>query len=408
MSSNSNNTNINKLRANEIYNALSNRSNKIKEERDTNLNQISSNLKSSARFLESSQRSRASNKMNTEGLAYKTPTSEMNNFNYFRPGEKSSDSYGKKSYMEKTSSSINFSKSMIKSVKSTKRMGSKGSKLHSSRDIYRGAFNYKAKSTPFDKNILLEARHIGDYYLSTASSTKNRTNRDNNLNTSKQSKPGSFSFIRATEHDFDKDKPLEKDKSASVLYNKNKEHAIITELLQNQSYNTDSKKISPIKKLTNKTTKTHNTKRSMNSKYSNNYSERLTIEDFRNSKQEDDDNKNITNLNNTSYIGDSSFPSEKFADALVSIMDCLDPTFERLSIKERMEKFIISIENTRRNIRLGALVALYIIKQKKMDDGELDEVILQAIFSGLKNYESQEELFLIACLELLSNDINNF
>jgi len=43
-----------------------------------------------------------------------------------------------------------------------------------------------------------------------------------------------------------------------------------------------------------------------------------------------------------------------------------------------------------------------------MDDGELDEVILQAIFSGLKNYESQEELFLIACLELLSNDINNF
>jgi len=151
MSSNSNNTNINKLRANEIYNALSNRSNKIKEERDTNLNQISSNLKSSARFLESSQRSRASNKMNTEGLAYKTPTSEMNNFNYFRPGEKSSDSYGKKSYMEKTSSSINFSKSMIKSVKSTKRMGSKGSKLHSSRDIYRGAFNYKAKSTPFEK-----------------------------------------------------------------------------------------------------------------------------------------------------------------------------------------------------------------------------------------------------------------
>ena len=136
----------------------------------------------------------------------------------------------------------------------------------------------------------------------------------------------------------------------------------------------------------------------------------MTIEDFRNSKG----NFEAIENNNTSYIGDSSEPLEKFANALTNLMDCLDPTFERLSLNEKIEKLTSSIDNPKRVQRLGGLVALYIVKQKLLLENEMDkkmksqydELILDKIFAGLRKYEMQEELFLLASLELLSNIFN--
>lgn len=109
-----------------------------------------------------------------------------------------------------------------------------------------------------------------------------------------------------------------------------------------------------------------------------------------------DDNHKLTI--NLSYMGEN--PREKFLEALENVMTYLDPIFENLSIEERVEKFLISAEDSKRAVRLGSVVALYIMIRKFQMEDNLRLLILEKTISLMQNYESQEELFLVACLEI--------
>jgi hypothetical protein len=113
----------------------------------------------------------------------------------------------------------------------------------------------------------------------------------------------------------------------------------------------------------------------------------------------DDDNNNRLTIN-LSYVGD--YPQEKFVESLENVLLYLDPIFDRLTLSERVEKFIECTDDPKRGVKLGAVVALYIILRKFHIDDEYKLLILEKTLSLLQNYESQEELFLIALLEICS------
>jgi hypothetical protein len=111
-------------------------------------------------------------------------------------------------------------------------------------------------------------------------------------------------------------------------------------------------------------------------------------------------NDNNTKLTiNLSYSGEN--PGEKFLDALEAVMAILDPIFERCQLDEKIERFIEIVDDHRRNIRLGSLVALYLICKKYDLDDNYKNLIVEKTILLVQNYEVQEELFLVACLELL-------
>lgn len=125
-------------------------------------------------------------------------------------------------------------------------------------------------------------------------------------------------------------------------------------------------------------------------------------EDFRKSGDSkiymDDNNTKLTI--NLSYTGEN--PCEKYLDSLEAIMAILDPIFERCQINEKIERFMEIVDDHRRNIRLGSLVALYLICKKYEFDESYKNLIVEKIVLLIQNYEIQEELFLVACLEILS------
>lgn len=124
-------------------------------------------------------------------------------------------------------------------------------------------------------------------------------------------------------------------------------------------------------------------------------------EEFRKSADDriymDDNNTKLTI--NLSYSGEN--PAEKFLDALEAVMAILDPIFERCQINEKIERFIEIVDDHRRNIRLGSLVAIYMICKKYELDDTYKMLIVEKIVMLIQNYEIQEELFLVACLEIL-------
>lgn len=113
-----------------------------------------------------------------------------------------------------------------------------------------------------------------------------------------------------------------------------------------------------------------------------------------------DDDQNTKVTINLSYVGEN--PYDRYVEALESLMALLDPIFERLTLYERVEKIIENLDDQRRSVRLGAMVALYIILKKYEMDDNYRLLILEKSMQLLQNYESHEELFLVACLEILS------
>lgn len=117
---------------------------------------------------------------------------------------------------------------------------------------------------------------------------------------------------------------------------------------------------------------------------------------------------------NFSYLGEN--PIDRFLEALEHIMTTLDPIFGRLSFTEQLEKFIENTEDHRRSLRLGSLVAIYIMLNKYQIDEIYKTTILEKIISLMHNFEIQEELFLVACLEIagiftwlyIFNNYNNY
>jgi HEAT repeat protein len=111
-----------------------------------------------------------------------------------------------------------------------------------------------------------------------------------------------------------------------------------------------------------------------------------------------DDEQHTKLTINLSYMGDN--PHEKYIEALDAVMTCLDPVFEMLSLQERVEKFLEITEDQRRPVKLGAIVALYLILRKYHVEDNMKMLILEKVLYLLQNYESQEELFLVALLEI--------
>ena len=130
----------------------------------------------------------------------------------------------------------------------------------------------------------------------------------------------------------------------------------------------------------------------------NNRTENFSGTDFYKDRiySEDQNTKMTINL---SYVGEH--PPDKFLESLEHIMTILDPIFDRLSFNEKLEKFIENTDDHRRSIRLGSLVGIYVFLKKYQVEDDLKIIILEKVLSLLQNYEIQEELFLVACLEIL-------
>jgi len=111
-------------------------------------------------------------------------------------------------------------------------------------------------------------------------------------------------------------------------------------------------------------------------------------------------NEFISKATNLSFVGEN--PHDKFIESFELIMISLDPIFYKLSLNEKVEKFLENTEDPRRLIRLGALVGIYLLINKYKIE-EYSKSIIEKILYLLQNYEYQEELFLVACLEILSN-----
>ena len=120
-----------------------------------------------------------------------------------------------------------------------------------------------------------------------------------------------------------------------------------------------------------------------------------------NQKELNTESDNQKNYLNTSQ---KEINNETYLSALNETLTLLDPVFEGLSLNEKIEKLIQLTTDERRSARLGAVVALYLICKKYSN--EIDEehkgLIIENIVSLLQTYEKQEELFLVACLEICS------
>jgi hypothetical protein len=103
---------------------------------------------------------------------------------------------------------------------------------------------------------------------------------------------------------------------------------------------------------------------------------------------------------NLSYVGEN--PSDRFLEALESVMTILDPVFDRCTLNEKIEKFLEITDDHRRTVRLGSLVALYSICCKYDIEDEYKLHVIEKVTGLIQNYEIQEELFLVACLEILT------
>jgi len=106
------------------------------------------------------------------------------------------------------------------------------------------------------------------------------------------------------------------------------------------------------------------------------------------------------NFNNISQ-GGLEATLEKYFEGLESIMVCIEPVFDRLSLEEKLIKFLENTSDLRRTVRLGAIVALYLCLKKNDFVDELKQQVLEKVINLLQNYELQEELFLVVCLEIL-------
>ena len=119
------------------------------------------------------------------------------------------------------------------------------------------------------------------------------------------------------------------------------------------------------------------------------------MNDIKNNKNNENENINTSSQENS---------NETYINCLNEALKLLDPVFESLSLNEKIEKLISLSKDERREARLGSLIALYLICKKYSN--EIDEehkgLIIENVVSLLQTYEKQEELFLVACLEICS------
>jgi len=247
-----------------------------------------------------------------------------------------------------------------------------------------------------DRKILSDVRHIGERYLNTISLRRNSPARydfaglDKSLNKDKANKSLEKSSL-FLERGF---KNLNSDRESNILNKSSLNKSNNERRISDRKYFSEEERLNTYD-LQTMETQEHNVDIVLIDKDTeNNENNENTTE-----KKETDKDPNISaNSSDKNYHA-------TLVDSLLNILDLMDHEFEKLSIKEIIEKFLLSIEDTRKNIRLGGIVALYIIKQKNMVVDDLNIKIMFKVIEALKNFEIQDELFLVACFELLSNII---
>ena len=218
-----------------------------------------------------------------------------------------------------------------------------------------------------DRKILNDVRHIGEHFLNTIAIRRNSPARyeissRGSIVKNKDKKQSLFSS---------------REKSASNLYIKKEEIPLLTdERLKTETQDQDDQE----KELKDKEDNM----------------------DITNLKRERDTDQMVDKTSSLSLENDTMNVKDRYAESLNNILDLFEPIFEKLSTKDKINKFILGIEDQRRNIRLGALVALYIMKDKNLIIDDLSYKLIHKIIDALKNFEEQDELFLVACFELLS------
>ena len=94
--------------------------------------------------------------------------------------------------------------------------------------------------------------------------------------------------------------------------------------------------------------------------------------------------------------------NDLYLSALNETLSLLDVIFNNLDLNGKINKLLKMTNDQYKNIRLGSLVCLYLLIKNnfKFLDEDNKNNILTEIILLLQSYESQDELFLLSCLEI--------
>ena len=89
-----------------------------------------------------------------------------------------------------------------------------------------------------------------------------------------------------------------------------------------------------------------------------------------------------------------------------TIMAALDENINKwiqMTVQDKLLQFASMLQNMRKDLRLGGLVGIY--QLLRADQGDLRDdifnVIVEELFTAIADYESQEQVFLAAALEVI-------
>ena len=94
--------------------------------------------------------------------------------------------------------------------------------------------------------------------------------------------------------------------------------------------------------------------------------------------------------------------NDLYLSALNETLSLLDVIFNNLDLNGKINKLLKMTNDQYKNIRLGSLVCLYLLIKNNLKflDEDNKNNILTEIILLLQSYESQDELFLLSCLEI--------
>ena len=107
-------------------------------------------------------------------------------------------------------------------------------------------------------------------------------------------------------------------------------------------------------------------------------------------------------LYNYFYFNEVCAENDIYLSALNETLSILDKVFEELDLNGKINKLLSLVNDESKNVRLGALVCLYLLIKKNIEsiDENIKNNILTEIISLLQSYENQDEIFLQSCLEI--------
>jgi hypothetical protein len=93
---------------------------------------------------------------------------------------------------------------------------------------------------------------------------------------------------------------------------------------------------------------------------------------------------------------------QSVSETIISTLGSLEGWLN-LSIEDKLLQFASFLSNMRKDLRLGGVVGIYLtFKNAHLNIGEeIKRVIIEELFTTLSEYETQEEVFLAAVLEII-------